>query len=727
MTTTLDTTRRGFLAGGLGLVIGVALPLGARAQSGAAAVIQGEGSQAVFAPNAFVRVAPDDSVTVLIKHIEFGQGPYTGLTTLVAEEMDADWSQMRAEAAPSDAELYKNLAFGLQGTGGSTAIANSWVQMRRAGAAARAMLVAAAAREWGVDAGEITVSKGVMRHEDSGRESGFGPFAEAARESEAPAEPALKDPADFVLIGTDRPKVDSLIKSTGEAVFTIDVYRDGMLTVAVAHPPKFGATVAAIDDADALAVPGVERVAEIPSGVAVYARDTYAAFRGRDALKVDWDESGAETRSSEEMMTAWAEAARGDGATAEESGDVAAALDGAATVHEAEYRFPFLAHAPLEPLDAVIEHRGQEAEIWMGSQLQTVDHQTAAGVLGLDPSAVVVNTMLAGGSFGRRAQPTSHVAAEIAAIAKAAGPGAYKLLWTRENDIRGGYYRPLTVHRLRGGLDGEGNIVAWENVVANQSIVAGSPFEMMMTDGIDPTSLEGSTRMPYAWPAHRVGWARMEAGVPILWWRSVGHTHTAYATETFLDELLEKGGRDPVEGRLALLKPEAARDRGVLERVAEIADWQGPTGENGCAYGVALHESFDTYVAMIAEVVEDRGQPRVTKMWVAVDCGVAVNPNVIRAQMEGGAGFALGSALFNEITIEPGGRVREANFDTYRLLRIGEMPEVEVAIVDSAEDPTGVGEPGVPPVAPAVANAWRALTGATPRRMPFSLGDGGRA
>ena len=303
-------------------------------------------------------------------------------------------------------------------------------------------------------------------------------------------------------------------------------------------------------------------------------------------------------------------------------------------------------------------------------------------------------------------------------MARAAGPGAYKLMWTREDDIRGGRYRPLTVHRLRGGLDAEGKIVAWENRIANQSIVAGSPFEQMMEAGLDPTSYEGSTQMPYAWPSHRVTWSQMTSGVPVLWWRSVGHTHTAYSTETFLDELLEMGGQDRVEGRLALLADEAGRDRAVLERVADMAGWSGP-GTGDRRYGVALHESFSSYVAMIAEMADEGGVPRVTRMWCAVDCGVAVNPDVIEAQMQGGIGFGVGTMLFDEITLGRGGRPLQANFDTYRMLRIGEMPAVEVSIIESGAAPTGVGEPGVPPVAPAMGNAWRAFGHDTPRRLPM--------
>ena len=456
----------------------------------------------------------------------------------------------------------------------------------------------------------------------------------------------------------------------------------------------------------------------IPQGIAVYARSTYPALMGRDALAVTWDESAAETRSSDEMFEVWSAAAQAAGREVERSGDVDAAFEGADRVLEAEYRFPFLAHAPMEPLDGVIELADGAAEIWMGSQLQTVDHGTFAQVLGLPQEQVVINTTFTGGSFGRKAQPTSHFAAELGEVARAAGPGAYKLMWTREDDVRGGWYRPLTVHRLRGALDANGKIVAWENRIANQSIIAGSPFSQMMEAGLDPTSYEGSTKMPYDWPAHRVTWSQMESAVPVLWWRSVGHTHTAYSTETFLDELLEMGGQDRVEGRLALLKEEAGRDRAVLERVADMAQWSGP-GTGDRRYGVALHESFSSYVAMIAEMADEDGVPRVTRMWCAVDCGVAVNPDVIRAQMEGGVGFGVGTALFDEVTLGRGGRPLQANFDTYRMLRINEMPAVEVSIIESGAAPTGVGEPGVPPVAPAMGNAWRAFGHGTPRRLPM--------
>ncbi|SHI67915.1 isoquinoline 1-oxidoreductase, beta subunit [Palleronia salina] len=711
------TTRRGFLAGATGLVIATHLPGKSRAQ--AARVVTEDGTTQL-APNAFVRVAPDNTVTVLVKHIEIGQGANTGLPVLVAEEMDADWSQVRAEAAPEDVTLYKNLAFGIQGTGGSTGLSNSYMQMREAGAAARAMLVDAAGRRWGVPATEITVSKGVVSHERSGNSATFGELAEEAMESEIPVGVQLKDPADFTLVGTKVTRTDSAAKSTGQATFALDIYRDGMKTVALLHPPQFGATVVTVDDSAAMQVAGVRQVAQVPSGVAVIADNTFAALKGRDALSVEWDTSSAETRSSAQIAEAFrAQAQPGAGTQVEGNGNIDDALAGADRTFEAEYLFPYLAHASMEPLDGVIEVKDGEVDAWIGSQFPTADNQTIAGVLGVSPEQVRVHTMFAGGSFGRRATQGSHFAAELANVAKAGGDGAYKLMWTRENDMRGGYYRPLTVHKLRAGLDAEGNITGWDNLVVNQSIMMGTPMEAMaVQNGLDPTSYEGSNDLPYGFPAHRLSWARGEAGVPVLWWRSVGHTHTAYAVETFLDELLEAGGKDAVEGRLALMKDERPRDAAVLRRVAEMADWSGP-GTGDTRFGVAYARSFGSYVAQIAEVEDRNGVPHVRRVWCAVDCGVAVTPDVIAAQMEGGIGYGLGHALYSQITLDDTGRVRESNFDTYRSLRLSEMPQIEVSIMDSTANPTGVGEPGLPPIAPAVANAWRSLTGVSRRDLPF--------
>jgi len=713
---TAIASRREFLASS-GLVIGLALPMGR-----AAAATATEGSP--FAPNAFVRIAADNSVTVVIKHVEFGQGPATGLTTIVADELDADWGQMRIAFAPANDPLYKNLMFGTMGTGGSTAIANSWMQMRNAGAAARAMLVEAAAKRWKVPAAEVKVSKGVVSY---GRnKASFGELAADAALLPVPQKPVLKTPDQFTLIGTDVPKIDSVAKSNGTAVFTMDVSRPNMVNAAILHPPAFGGTVKSVDKRAALAVQGVVAVEAIPSGVVVYAKDTFAAMRGRAALKVEWDLAKAETRSSDDLIKAYKAAVATPGKQAEAKGDATGALAGAAKTIEATYVFPFLAHAPMEPMDAVIE-LGQgadkgKADVWMGSQFQVGDMRAMAKALGIPFEGMTLHEQYAGGSFGRRATPDQDFATEAGFAAKAHPQAPIKFVWTRENDIRGGRYRPLVVHQLKGGIDAKGDIIGWDQVVAAQSFFANTPMAAMgIRDGIDDSIVEGAAKSSYAWPNYRIGCHVMENGVPTLWWRSVGNTHTAYAVETFMDELLALGGKDAVKGRIALMKEDRAK--GVLNRVAELADW-GRKPAEGRAFGVAMHKSFGSYVAQIAEVSKGTdGLPRVHKIWVAVDCGIAVNPNVIRAQMEGGIGYGLGHALYAELVLGEGGRIAQGNFDTYRSLRIGEMPEVEVAIIKSNENPTGVGEPGLPPLAPAVANAWRALTGKAVRRLPFAHGE----
>ncbi|PZQ50791.1 MAG: twin-arginine translocation pathway signal protein [Rhodovulum sulfidophilum] len=712
--TPVGATRRAFLAGGVGLVIGVALaPRGGFA----AELVQGAPAGAagpVQTLNAFVRVAPDGTVTVLSKHIEFGQGPYTGLATLVAEEMDADWSQMRAAASPADDTIYANLAFGLQGTGGSTAMANSYEQMRKAGATARAMLVTAAAMTWGVPPGEITVGKGRIRHAGRNLETGFGEVAELAAAMMPPKDPPLKDPATFTLIGRELPKLDTPPKTDGTAIYTLDVIAEDMLVAMVAHPEVFGATVRSFDDAAARAVPGVVDVKAVPQGVAVYAENTFAALKGRAALTIDWDLSAAETRSSEQLFAEYRGLFATEGLTATDKGDVAAGLAGeGVTVVETEMVFPFLAHAPMEPLDAVIiRDPDGTVDAYNGAQFPGQDRQAIAQTLALDLANVRVHCQLAGGSFGRRAQFGSPYMREAAAVFAATDQTRpVKHMWTREDDIRGGFYRPIYVHSIRGGMDARGRITGWDHKIAGQSLMA-------RTD-LDETSVEGASDLAYAVENLRVVSYQPALGVPVLWWRSVGHTHTAFAVETFLDQMLRSAGKDPVRGRLDLLGHQP-RHTGVLTRVAEMADWGGPVPE-GRARGVAVHKSFNTYVAEIAEVSTGAdGLPRVHKVWCAVDCGVAINPNVITAQMEGGIGYGLGAVLFDEITLGEGGKIIQSNFHDYRSLRISEMPEVEVSIIASTEPPTGVGEPGVPPIGPAVANAWRVLTGQPIRRLPLS-------
>ncbi len=711
---------KGGLAVGAGLVIGLRLPRGAEARAAAAG--------AELTPNAFVRIAADDTVTVLSKHIEFGQGTYTGLATVLAEELDADWATVRVVSAPADVTRYANLAFGVQGTGGSTAMANSWEQMRRAGATARAILVAAAAETWDVAAAEIEVSEGVVRHPGSGREARFGELVERAAGLEPPDEVELKDPARFKLIGREPlPRVDVPAKSRGEAQFTYDIRLPDMLTALIARPPRFGGAVRKVDDAAARAVPGVVDSAVVPQGVAVLAESFWAAKKGRDALTIDWDEGAAETRGSAELVAEYRALLDQPGAEFRNDGDAAAALAGAAKVVTADYEFPYLAHAPMEPLGCVIQRTDDGCDVWAGSQLQTVDQGVIAGTLGLEPPQVRLRTELGGGSFGRRATPNADVYGEAAAIVKATGTKRpVKLVWTREDDIRGGRYRPLIVQRLSGGLDASGRIVAWTQRVVGQSIVSGTAFEgALVQNGIDGTSVEGARGLPYAIPNVRMDLHTTEAGVPVLWWRSVGHTHNGFTTETFLDELAAAAGRDPVELRRELLA-EHPRHLGVLDLAASKAGWGGPLPA-GRARGVAVHESFGSWAAQVAEVsLAADGMPRVHRVVCAIDCGIAINPDNIRAQMESGIGFGLGAALHNELVLEAG-RVKQSNFHDYRSLRIHEMPEVEVHIVPSTEPPTGVGEPGVPPIAPAVANAMAVLTGRRVRRLPFRRDAGERS
>lgn len=712
-------SRRHFLQGSAGLVLAVALPSVGRAEGAAPKPV-------TLTPNAFVVIGADDTVTILSKHIEMGQGPWTGLATLVAEELDADWAQIRVKNAPGDPKLYANLLFGAQLTGGSTAIANSYMQMRRTGAAARAMLVKAAAAAWNVPEGEIKVANGRISHAASGKTSGFGAFAEAAAKQPVPQDVKLKDPKNFRLIGTNLHKPDTVAKSTGAIQFTQDIHDADMVVAVVAHPPRFGGKAQSIDDSDAKAIKGYLGHAIVPQGVAIYAQSTWPAISARNALKIVWDESGAFKKSTRQIETDYRALAEKPGKIAKARGDAAGKLGSAGEVIDQTFVFPYLAHAPMEPLDAVVHFDGQSAKCHFASQGPTIDQFAIAKTLGVAPDKVKIDVAPAGGSFGRRATAGGDFAIEAASVAKAYGkPVPVKLVWTREDDIRGGFYRPFYVHRVRASVAPDGKIAGWRHTIVGQSIMAGTPFEKgMVKDGIDSTSVEGAADLAYAIADFQCDLHTTQQGVPVLWWRSVGHTHTAFSTETMIDMLLEKAGKDPIDGRLALLD-EKSREAGVLRAVKDLSKWKGRRdGDKG--YGVAMHKSFNTYVAQVAEVVKgEDGAPRVTRVWCAVDCGVAVNPNIIRAQMESGVGYGLGHALYAAIELDDDGRVVQSNFDTYRSLRIAEMPAVEVTIVKSEAAPTGVGEPGTPPIAPAVANGWRALTGVMATRLP--LGKGGLA
>lgn len=723
-----NLSRRDLLKGGAGLTLGFLMPgtvLAAEAGPGKAGT--GLAARGTFEPNAFIRIGTDNVVTILSKHLEMGQGTYTGLATLVADELDADWAQIRVVGAPADAKRYNNLFWGpAQGTGGSTAMANSFEQMRKAGAAGRAMLVEAAAKRWKVPAGEITVAKGIVTHAKSGKKASFGELAEAAAKGSVPAEVFLKDPKDFTLIGKKANRKDSADKVTGAATFTQDIHLPGMLVAVVAHPPKFGAKVAKVDDSKTKAIKGVKQVVTVPQGVAVLATDTWSAIKGRDALVITWDETDAYVESSDALMARYKDMAKkGPGLVARNDGDATAALGKAAKTLRASYDFPFLAHAAMEPINCVIRKTPNGVEVWNGEQMHTGDQYALAAVFGVKPEQVIIHSLYAGGSFGRRASKDSDYVIEAATIVKAAGTDKpVKMVWTREDDMRGGYYRPMFHHTLEAGLDEAGTITAWHHRLVGQSILIGSPFEkMLVKDGIDLVSVEGASTLPYAIPNLAVDLHTPEdVGVPVLWWRSVGSSHTAFSTEAFLDEIAAAAGKDPVSLRRDLLA-EHPRFLGVLNLVAEKAEWDKPLapGADGVrrGRGLAIHESFHSVVAQVAEVsVAKDGSLTIDRIVSAVDCGIAINPDNIIAQVEGGVAFALSAVLRGEITLTDG-QVDQGNFDTYEPLRISEMPKVEVHIVPSANPPTGIGEPGVPPVAPAVANAIADATGVRLTSLPL--------
>jgi isoquinoline 1-oxidoreductase beta subunit len=716
-------TRRDFLKSA-GAATAVALTIGfewgdSRRRALAAAPVPSAGAS--FTPNAFLRIGADDSVTVIAKHVEMGQGAYTGIATVVAEELDADWAKVRVESAPADAKRYANLAFGtMQGTGGSSAMANSWNQLREAGAKGRAMLLAAAAKEWNVPVAELTVEQGTVHHAGKKRQATFGALVPTAIRLPVPDTAQLKDPKDFKLIGHSAPRVDAAAKSDGTAQFTIDVALPGMLVALLKRPPLFGGTVKSFDAAAASAVPGVVKVVQVPRGVAVVAKSFWAAKQGRDALKIEWDDSKAEKRSSAAIMDEYRHLADQPALSARKQGDAAQAIKAANRKVSASYEFPYLAHAPMEPLDAVVKLDAKSCEIWAGDQFQTVDQANAARTAGLDPQQVSIHTLYAGGSFGRRANPGSDYIVEAVSIAKAFGADGtpIKLQWTREDDIHGGLYRPMYFHKLEAGLNADGQLTGWRHVIVGQSIVADTPFAALIKDGIDATSVEGAANIAYTIPNVAVDLSTTKTGVSVLWWRVVGSSHTAYAVEAFIDEVAHAAGQDGFTFRRKLLD-QSPRMKAVLELAADKAGWGTPLPP-GKGRGIAVAEAFKTFVAQVAEVSVDKdGHVKVDRVVCAVDCGTPINPDIITAQMEGGIGFGLGAVLYGAVTLKDG-RVEQDNFNGYRVLRINEMPKVEVHIVPSTAAPTGVGEPGVAPLGPAVANAIFAATGKRNYVLPFT-------
>ena len=720
-----DPSRRKFLKDSAalmgGLVIGFYLPMkGGRAL---AAEAQPKPAKRIYPPNAFIRIAADDSITIICNKSEMGQGVYTSLPMLVAEELEADWSRIRVESAPV-AEVYNHTAFGIiQLTGGSTSVASSWEQMRRVGASARIMLIRAAAEHWGVPESECHAEQSLVVHAPSGKKLSYGALADEAAKQPLPEDVPLKAPKDFKLIGKPTKRLDTPEKINGTAQFGLDVYLPEMLTVLIARSPVFGGKVKSYDATPVLKQPGVQGVYQVPTGIAVAASGFWPAKMARDLLDIEWEEGPGAALSTEGMRAEYLALARKPGTVARKDGDAAEGMKRAHKSVSAEYELPYLAHAMMEPLNVVVDLKPDHCTIWTGTQLQTLDRNMAAQAVGLKPEQVEIHTTYLGGGFGRRANPRSDFVTEAAQVAKAmqlanktAKP--IKVVWAREDDMRGGYYRPMWVDHIEAGIARDGKPLAWKHTIVGQSIVADTLFEpMMVKGGVDVTSVEGASTLPYIIPNLQVELHSPKNVVPVQWWRSVGHSHTAFVVETMMDELAHLAGKDPVAYRLAIL-PADSRYIGALKLAAQQAGWGKKKLPKGHAYGVAVHKSFESYMAEIAEVSLEHGKIRVHRVVAAVDCGMVVNPDGVRQQVEGGIVYGLSAALHGAITLEKG-RVMQSNFHQYKPLRFSEMPQVEVHIVESNEHPTGIGEPGVPPIGPAVANAVFVLTGKRLRRMPF--------
>ncbi len=712
-------TRRNFIKSAA--TAGIALVIGLNAKG----VLAIGSEKSVLNP--FVKISEEGVVTVVIKHFEMGQGTTTGLATLVAEELDADWDTLTVEFAPADNKKYKNLLFGAQGTGGSTAIANSFMQYRQAGAAARDVIVRAAAEQWGIPVQDIVIEKGILKAK--GHSENFGKMIKKALSLTPNTAVKLKSPEQFTLIGNaNLHRKDNQDKTQGTAIFAIDVKVPGMVYAVILYPPRFGAKLASYDVSQSKQVAGFRDVKMLPDsrGLVVYAKSTWAAISARNVLNASWDFKESENRGTDELV-AYHRTLLGQPTyqtrKAASTQDVNSTIKGAAVVIEKEFIFPNLAHAPMEPLNCVIEPTEKGIKIHDGCQFPGLTQPTVAKVLGLELSQVEINTVYAGGSFGRRATPNSDYQVDAAlAFLLLGSKTPIKLMWTREDDIKGGYYRPMAMHRAKVGLDDKGNILGWDHRIVAKSILKGSPFEGSIKDGVDHASVEGINNTEYQIPMLSVGLSDAQTKIPVLWWRSVGHTHTAYTMEVMLDILAEAAKQDPVEYRLKLLSGESKEQKriaGVLKMAVQKSNW-GSELPAGRGRGVAVHKSFNSYVAQVIEVsVNEAGKINVESVHCAVDCGVAVNPDVIKAQMEGGIGFGLGAVMRNEITFT-NGEVNQSNFPDYEPLRIKDMPTVSVHIVRSAEPPTGVGEPGVPPSGPALANAIYAATGKRITQLPMS-------
>ena len=698
--------RREFIQ--ISVVAGTGLALGVQVVP---AWLAAEDKAAVFAPSQWLRIDRQGLVTVTVHRTELGQGPRTALPQIVAEELEADWQMIRIVQADADAK------YGSMTTGGSTSIRQNWMPLRKAGAAAREMLITAAAQVWGVDRATCKAEKGAVVHVPTGRRLPYGELVEAAAKVPVPENPPLKDPKDFHLVGTAPPRIDLPDKVNGKAVFGFDTRVPGMLVAAIARCPVFGGKAKSFDAGKATAVPGVKQVVPISTGVAVLADSAWAAFQGRDALAVTWDEGPDANLDSAGIRAMFVEKSKGAAEAFRRDGDAAKALAEAVKKLEAVYEVPFVAHAPMEPQNCVAAVRPDGCEIWAPSQTPQWARRTAAQILGLPEEKVTVHVTLVGGGFGRRLM--DDYVREAVEVSKAVGKPV-QVVWSREDDMRHDFYRPASYHCVQAGLDAEGKLTAWSHrVVAPSITIQLFGPEARGDEPID--AVDGAADLAYQVPNILVDYAMANTAVPIGWWRSVYNSQNPFVNESFLDEIAHAAGKDPLEFRRQLLPPDS-RLRGVLELAAAKAGWGSPLPK-GKGRGIAAHSCFGSWVADVAEVAVDAGgRVRVERVVCAIDCGQAVNPSIIASQLDGAVAFALTAALKSEITIEKG-RAKQTDFVGFPLLRLDEMPAVEVHIVPSREAPGGVGEPGVPPVAPAVANAVFAATGKRVRRMPIRPSD----
>jgi len=719
---TKGVSRRRFIK--IGVVAGAGLTLGVTYK-----VMSGPGmpaTDATFAPNAFLRIDSDGSITVMVGQSEMGQGVSTSLPQLVAEELDVAWDQVAFAFAPAHPAY--GVAGGMQVTGGSTSVVQAWRPMREAGATARWMLREAAAQQWGVSADQVQMREGLAIGPGAGQRLSYGELASAAATLDVPKDVPLKDPSDFRLIGTSAPRLDVPAKTTGEAVFGIDAGPPDTRVALVARCPVFGGSLRSFDASAALAMDGVDEVVEIESGVAVVGSGYVAAKAGRDALVIEWDEGEGAALNDAEISRIMEEAVREGGKSKRNDGDVDAVFAAAGDPIQATYRLPYLAHATMEPMNCTAWVRDGRCTVWAPTQFQTAPSiigggslQVAADAAGVGVDDTEVHTTFLGGGFGRRAERDFvREAAELAG--KVDGP--VKVIWSREDDMQHDFYRPASYHECRAVLDADGMPDAWRHDIACQSIlqrlVPGwvPGFGANLAGRSDPTSTEGASDQPYHAPNVRVSYAKVDLPIPVGFWRSVGHTHTAFVVESFIDELAHAAGRDPFEYRRDLLG-DHPRHRAVLEAVAEASGW-GSAVPEGRARGIAVAESFGSYVAEVAEVSVENGTPRVHNVWCVIDCGTVVNPAIVQAQMESGIVYGLTAALYGRISIE-GGRVVQSNFHDYKMLSMRDAPRVEVLLRPSGDRLGGVGEPGVPPIAPAVTNALFALTGERVRDLPIAL------